>query len=77
MLENGTSLLIIDVDGPKADHLEYYKKTYDVGDDFIENNTILATLENLKIMINDPKASCGHTYGLAASLLGLTKSFLE
>ena len=40
MLKEGKNLLIIEVDGPHEDHLEYYKEKYGVGDDFIENNTI-------------------------------------
>lgn len=70
-LNKGENLLLVDVDGPKQESLEYYKQEYKVNDDFIQNDTILITEENLKIMLNDPKHSCGHCYGLAAALLGL------
>lgn len=75
-LQQGNNLLIIDVDGPLQNSLEYYKTKYKVGDDFIVKDTILATEENLKIMINDSKHSCGHTYGLAAALLNIESQFL-
>jgi hypothetical protein len=68
-LSKGENLLIIEVDGPHQESLEYYKKKYGVKDDFIEKDTILATEENLKIMLNDDKHSFGHGYCLAAALL--------
>ena len=70
-LRNGTNLLIIEVDGPHQESLQYYKDKYNVNDDFIERDTILATPENLKIMLEDPKHSYGHGYCLAAALLGI------
>lgn len=60
LLKKGTNLLIIEVDGPHEESLDYYKEKYGVEDDFIENNTILATKENMDIMLNDPKHSFGH-----------------
>jgi len=75
MLEKGKNLLknilIIEVDGPHEESLEYYKKEYKVKDNFIENNTMLATKENLEIMLNDKKHPFGHGYCLAWALLGL------
>lgn len=68
-LQQGENLLIIEVDGPHQESLEYYKEAYGVGDDFIENDTILITLKNIKIMLNDPKHSFGHGYCLAVALL--------
>ena len=40
MLQNGINLLIVEVDGPRQEPLEYYKEKYKVSDDFIVNNTI-------------------------------------
>ena len=61
----GENLLIIEVDGPHQESLEYYKETYGVGDDFIIDNTIIANQENLDLMINDTKHAYGHGYVLA------------
>jgi hypothetical protein len=68
MLKEGKNLLIIEVDGPHQENLEYYKEKYDVGDDFIVNNTMLATKENLDIMLNDTLHPFGHGYCLAVAL---------
>ena len=68
-LANGENLLIIEVDGPHQESLPYYKEKYEVVDDFIINNTMLATDSNLQIMLNDPKHPFGHGYCLAVSLL--------
>jgi len=68
-LAAGKNLLIIEVDGPHQEDLEYYKTNYNVSDNFIENNTMLATANNLNIMMNDPKHPYGHGYCLARALL--------
>jgi hypothetical protein len=73
----GENLLIIEVDGPHPESLDYYKEMYGVGEDFIEGNTILCSPVNLMIMLNDPKHPFGHGYCLAMSLLGLTVASLE
>src|SRR5436853_4216823 len=52
-LKAGQNLLIIEIDGPHEESLSYYKDTYNVGDDFIQYNTMLATKDNLDIMLND------------------------
>jgi hypothetical protein len=49
--------------------LDYYVKKYGVAQDFIVGNTMLATRENLQIMLNDPLHPYGHGYCLANSLL--------
>ncbi|MBL4898408.1 MAG: hypothetical protein JKX76_02045 [Colwellia sp.] len=69
MLAKGQNLLIIEVDGPHQESMEYYKEKYGVADDFIENDTILVTPENMDIMLNDPKHAFGHGYCLGMSLL--------
>ena len=69
-LEDGENLLIIEVDGPHQESLGYYQKTYAVGDDFIEDHTMLVTLKNVEIMLKDPSHSFGHGYCLAMALLG-------
>jgi hypothetical protein len=65
---NGENLLILEVDGPHQESLAYYQEKYGVGESFIEHDTILATFQNLKIMLNDVKHSFGHGYCLAAAL---------
>ena len=70
-LENGENLLIIEVDGPHQESLEYYQEMYELDDDFIENDTMLATDENLTIMLNDDVHPYGHGYCLAMALLDL------
>ena len=66
-LLKGENLLIIEVDGPK--NPEYYKEKYGEND-LIQNDTMLITEHNIKIMINDPKYSFGHGYCLACALMG-------
>jgi hypothetical protein len=68
LLKAGKNLLIIEVDGPHEEALEYYKTKYNVGDDFITENTILASQENMDIMLNDEKFPFGHGYCLAIAL---------
>lgn len=74
-LSRGEKLLIIEIDGPHEEHLDYYKETYGVGDDFIENSTMLATYANLNLMMYDPAHSWGHGYALAATLRGWENDF--
>ena len=68
-LKDGINLLIIEVDGPHQESLNYYKEKYGVGDEFIEKDSMPVTRENLKIMLNDPKHPFGHGYCLAMSLI--------
>jgi len=56
---------------PHQESMDYYKQTYNVSDDFIENGTMLATEENLMLMMVDPKHPFGHGYCLAMALLDL------
>jgi hypothetical protein len=70
-LDAGENLLIIEVDGPHEESLPYYKEKYRVNDDFIEKDTMLATKENLLIMLNDKKHPFGHGYCLASALLDI------
>ena len=67
----GESLLVIEVDGPHQESLDYYKRQYGVADDFIERGTMLATKQNLSIMLNDDKHSYGHGYVLSSALQDL------
>jgi len=71
MLECGDNLLIVEVDGPHQESLEYYKENWDVADDFIEQDTILVTEENMTIMLNDERHPFGHGYCLAMALLDM------
>nr|QBK94070.1 MAG: uncharacterized protein LCPAC406_03840 [Pithovirus LCPAC406] len=76
LLKAKVNLLIIEVDGPRESSLSYYSEKYDVYNTFIQNNTMLVTTKNLKIMLNDTKHPFGHGYCLAASLLGIDKEIL-
>jgi hypothetical protein len=68
-LHNGENLLIIEIDGPHQESFNYYKEKYGVGNDFIENDSIEATEQNLGILLNDPKHPFGHGYCLAWTLM--------
>ncbi len=70
-LESGKNILIVEVDGPVEESLQHYVDKYGVKKNFIENGTMLATSENLAIMLEDTKHPFGHGYCLAMSLLGL------
>ena len=76
MLESGINLLIIEVDTAIQSSLPYYKEKYGVDDDFIENDTMLVNVENLKIMLNDTKHPFGHGYCISAALLGIDKEIV-
>lgn len=68
-LEGGENFLIIDVDGPHQESLQHYQIMYDLEDDFIDQDSMIATDANLDIMINDPKHSYGHGFCIARALL--------
>lgn len=68
-LKKGENLLILEVDGPRQECLSYYMEKYSVKENFIEGGTILATDENLDIMLNDAKHPYGHGYCLARALM--------
>jgi hypothetical protein len=70
-LRKGENLLIIEVDLCHQEDLEYYKEKYGVGDDFIVNNTMLVTKENLNIMLNDTKHPFGHGYIVSSLLMDI------
>lgn len=70
-LESGENLLIIEVDGPHQESLEYYTEKYNLPNDFIVNDTMLVTPENITVMLNDPLYPFGHGYCLGLALLGL------
>lgn len=69
MLREGKSITIIEVDGPKSSLLSHYQEKYGVKDNFIVDNVMLATTENLEIMKRDDKSPYGHGYCLAECLL--------
>lgn len=71
ILNKGENLLIIEVDGPHQESLEYYMSRYKVPEDFIVNDTVEVTRENMKILLNDTKHPFGHGYCLAMKLLGM------
>lgn len=71
-VEKGDKLLIVEVDGPHEESMEYYKSEWGVGSNFIELDTMLATEENLTVMLNDPIHPFGHGYCLAMALQNMT-----
>lgn len=77
-LEGGENLLIIEVDGPHQESLDYYKTKYtNVDDSFIEHGTMLVTREHIQIMLHDTKHAFGHGYCLAMALLEKDKEWLQ
>jgi len=73
--DNGQNLNFVDVDGIKSRSMQHYKDTYGVEDDFCDRDTVLINEKNLRILLDDPKESCGHTFALAAHLMGLRHVF--
>lgn len=67
-LHGGESLLIVEVDCCQERSLDYYKEKYGVGNDFIENGTMLATEYNLNLLLNDTKERWGHGMVIAGAL---------
>jgi hypothetical protein len=68
-LNNGINLCIVDFDGPKKKHLQYYIEKYNAENDWIKANTIKLDKKNYDIMLNDDKAPFGHGYVLGGALL--------
>lgn len=68
-LANGENLLIIEVDGPHQESLQYYKDKWGVDDSFIEQDSVEASERNLAILLEDPKHPFGHGYCLAWTLM--------
>jgi len=70
-LAQGKNLLIIEVDGPHQESLAHYQERYGVDENFINASTVLCTLANLNLLLNDDKHPFGHGYCLAAALLDI------
>ena len=68
LVESGKNILIIEVDGPHQESLPYYQSTYDVPQDFIQDDTIVADPAYMDIMLNDEKYAFGHGYCLALAI---------
>lgn len=64
----GENLLLVDIDGPHQEGLHYYQRKYGVGPDFIQEHSILATDENIQLLLNDPKYPFGHALSLGYAL---------
>ena len=73
MLEKGINLLIIEVDGPRQRSSEYYTQTYEKPNNWIEDESIPITVENMNILINDTTERFGHGFCLAIALLDIEK----
>jgi hypothetical protein len=70
-LKSGGRIMIEEVDGPHQESLPYYMTRYGVGEDFIRGSCVNVTVENMRILINDPLHPFGHGYCLAIALLGM------
>lgn len=68
-VKSGTSITIVEVDGPHQESLPYYQDKYNVSEDFIVNHVMESTPQNLNIMLHDEKHPFGHGYCLATALL--------
>lgn len=64
LLQAGKNLLILEVDGPHEESLDYYKQQYSVANDFIVNRSMHCSPRNLGIMLNDTLHNFGHGYCL-------------
>lgn len=69
-LANGENLLIIEVDCCKEESMPYYIERYGVSPNMINNGTMLATAENLNLLLNDPRERFGHGMVIAGCLTG-------
>lgn len=76
-LKEGKRLMILEVDAPHQESLNYYQEKYGVGNNFIVDHSMKANLKNLKIMLNDDLHPFGHGYCLAAALLGLVDELVD
>jgi hypothetical protein len=70
-LKKGENLLIIEVDGPHQESLDYYKEKYGVDDKFIEKETMLVNGANINIMLNDDRHAFGHAMCISMALLDM------
>lgn len=68
-LKQGINLLIIEVDGPHQESLQYYREKYGVDETFIVCDTVLANRHNLSLFLYDALHPYGHGYCLAEALL--------
>jgi hypothetical protein len=75
--KKGENLLIVEIDGPHHESLKHYMDTYNVSNDFIStDNVVDATVDNLRILLNDAKHPFGHGYCLAAALGDFSKQLV-
>lgn len=71
-MHEGENLLLIEVDGPHQESLEYYQKKYNWTSDTIANNSMELSIDKLQILINDDKHAFGHGYCLGMALMDKT-----
>ena len=64
-LRMGQDIIILEVDGPHQESLDYYRKKHGTGPTFIEDGSMLCDPDSLRIMLNDTKHNFGHGYCLA------------
>jgi hypothetical protein len=68
--KQGENLLIVEIDGPHQESLKHYQEKYNVACDFIQQDSVEVTQENMDILLNDPKHPFGHGYCLGMALMG-------
>ena len=76
ILNNGDNILFIDDNGPHQESLPYYIGRYNVTKDFIVSNTIDVSIDNMKILMNDPKHDFGYCYCLAMALFNVDEQWI-
>ncbi len=75
-VNKGHNILIVEVDGPDKKLLNHYIDKYSVAEDFISDDSVLATPENLGVLFYDDKTRFGYGYWVAMTIMGLKPSDL-
>jgi len=75
-VQSGENLLIVEVDGPHHELLDYYRAVYGVGEDFIApNHTVEVTEDSMRVLLDDPRKPFGHGYCLGMALLSKDRTW--
>ena len=68
----GENLLIVEVDGPHQESMDYYMEQYKVSSDFIVDSSVDINKDSIRILLNDTRHPFGHGYCLAMAILNKT-----
>ena len=75
----GVNLLIVEVDGPHRESLDYYRAKYPAqvaaGFTITDNECVEATETAMTLLLNDPKHPFGHGYCLAMAVMGKARAW--